>query len=82
MGILLEYENGSQRALGQCRFGVDISKTQSRPAGVCLLSARRVYFVPESQHSHTHWPWEFCEMKGSLVFWFNDSETRVFYNGS
>lgn len=36
-GILLEYENGGQRALGQCRFNVDLARVYRRPVRICLF---------------------------------------------
>ena len=34
-GILLEYEDGTQRACGQCKIGVDPIKEYFRPAFIC-----------------------------------------------
>lgn len=35
-GIILEYANGAQRALGQCRFGLDPVSTVTNPSEICL----------------------------------------------
>ncbi|KAH8683636.1 hypothetical protein BGZ61DRAFT_424903 [Ilyonectria robusta] len=35
-GIILEYANGSQRAIGQCRFGLDPVTTVVNPSQICL----------------------------------------------
>ncbi|KFA81328.1 hypothetical protein S40288_08298 [Stachybotrys chartarum IBT 40288] len=36
-GLLLEYENGAQRALGQCRIGVDPVHVYINPTHICFL---------------------------------------------
>lgn len=35
-GILLEYQNGAQRSLGQCRLGVDKGKHYTKPTHLCF----------------------------------------------
>lgn len=40
VGMLLEYENGGQRSLGQCRIGVDPVTSYRKPARICLLRRR------------------------------------------
>lgn len=35
-GILLEYQNGAQRSLGQCRLGVDKGKHYTKPTRLCF----------------------------------------------
>ncbi|KAH6988524.1 hypothetical protein EDB80DRAFT_782172 [Ilyonectria destructans] len=35
-GIILQYANGAQRALGQCRFGLDSVTTVANPLQICL----------------------------------------------
>lgn len=35
-GMLLEYADGAQRALGQCRVGVDPVEAHAGPSGICL----------------------------------------------
>ncbi|RFN55520.1 hypothetical protein FIE12Z_166 [Fusarium flagelliforme] len=48
-GILLEYEDGSQRACGQCRMGVDPVKEYVRPAFICMrevAGTRRRFNIP------------------------------------
>ncbi|KFA79697.1 hypothetical protein S40288_09316, partial [Stachybotrys chartarum IBT 40288] len=36
-GLLLEYENGAQRALGQCRIGLDPVHAYINPTHICFL---------------------------------------------
>lgn len=38
LGILFVYHNGSQRALGQCRIGVDSSTIHKDPMGICIAN--------------------------------------------
>jgi len=42
MGMLLEYKNGAQRSLGQCRIDVDPVKSYTKPLRICLR--RRRYY--------------------------------------
>lgn len=47
-GILLEYDNGAQRSLGQCRLDIDPVEYSTRPAGICF---RRETHLIGPQHS-------------------------------
>lgn len=40
-GMLLKYDNGAQRSLGQCRIGIDPSESYTKPSRICLQ--RRLY---------------------------------------
>ncbi|KAH6955686.1 hypothetical protein BKA56DRAFT_503580 [Ilyonectria sp. MPI-CAGE-AT-0026] len=48
VGILLEYDNGAQRSLGQCRLGVDLVEYSTRPARICF---RRDTYDVGPEHS-------------------------------
>lgn len=61
--ILLEYEDGSQRACGQCRMGVDPVKEYVKPAFICKceVTGRRHFDIPHyelefnmGKHKHGH----------------------------
>ncbi|RBQ69023.1 hypothetical protein FVER53590_00356 [Fusarium verticillioides] len=43
-GLLLDYANGAQRAIGQCRVGIDPSKAYEEPSWFCY----RDIYDPES----------------------------------
>lgn len=43
-GMLLEYDNGAQRSLGQCRIGIAPAKSYTKPSRICLQ--RRLYSKP------------------------------------
>ncbi|KAH6984428.1 hypothetical protein BKA56DRAFT_654838 [Ilyonectria sp. MPI-CAGE-AT-0026] len=36
LGMILEYANGSERAIGQCRFGLDRVTTVANPSRICF----------------------------------------------
>lgn len=52
-GMLLYYKNGAQRAVGQCRVGVDDSTSYDDPRGICLFGRAAL------QHSESEWNDEF-----------------------
>ena len=83
-GIILHYENGGSRALGNVQVGVDPSCTVVKPTHVCIAYAcfRRKYLVLElrSDPQHVLFPSEgvifsSCRrLKGVLQYWFNDDD--------
>ncbi|KAI1104521.1 hypothetical protein F4804DRAFT_306751 [Jackrogersella minutella] len=90
-GMLLEYENGAQRALGQCRIGIDLTKTYVRPTHFCFL--RQVYSPPRKlyqikavimectergDHRHNDEGWICSPMSCELDFWFDDKEVDIY----
>ncbi len=89
-GILFEYENGAQQALGQCRLGVDPYKTCVKPSSFCLIhesyfrpqtevtfQAARVEFTHEPEHGHDKDSWACFTMSGTLRFWFTDETSHL-----
>lgn len=90
-GILLEYEDGIKRALGQCRLGFDPVRCYEYPTRLCYLPGIyrlkrghtreprvvHVAFDPESDLlvRHDTGKWEICPMKGTLHFAFSCLET-------
>ena len=86
-GLLFEYVGGGQRALGQCRLGVDRSETFTCVSHIAFanvirletgsteqLKATRVSFeeVPEGDAG-----WSRFAMTGTLWFWFSPQETHL-----
>lgn len=93
-GILFTYTNGSQRALGQCRVGIDASITCKTPTYICIANfqhspPKRGYRLQVSEvqvtHAleHTHRfqgvQWECFPMRGWLEFWFRRQESQVYH---
>ncbi|KAI1506026.1 hypothetical protein F5X99DRAFT_404574 [Biscogniauxia marginata] len=89
-GILLEYQNGAQRPLGQCRIHVDVTKEYATPAYICFLrmtslrpqtsaSLRgvKVECAKNDEHHHAEEGWTCCTMDGELDFWFNSEESDM-----
>lgn len=90
-GILLEYENGAQRALGQCRLQVDPSRTYTKPSLLCFvnlvckgkvdeeddLEVVKMQFDDGAEHGHQQENWACFEMVGTLHFWFRGPQSRV-----
>jgi len=89
-GILLDYENGAQRALGQCRYNVDPTETYSQPAFICILETttpprpgwnkqRQAVRVEGAcgEHGHDGDGWTCFTMEGNLEFWFTGEEASL-----
>ncbi|KAL2173135.1 uncharacterized protein P884DRAFT_265409 [Thermothelomyces heterothallicus CBS 202.75] len=85
MGMLLDYDNGGQRAVGQCRLHVDPSRTFPRPSFVAFLNLPeygegvRVLFgdlpsLDEDEHGDS---WCYFAMAGTLDFWFGPDAAAV-----
>lgn len=90
MGILLQYENGAQRSLGQCRLGVDPVQNYVKPAHICLHpqdyvrsgtsirgQATMVRATSGREHHHNGQGWMCFEMQDELEFWFSCEETKL-----
>ncbi|KAL6910159.1 hypothetical protein GGI43DRAFT_389466 [Trichoderma evansii] len=83
-GILLEYEDGTERALGQCRLGLDPVQCYEHPTNFYYAGAKcvnrsgreyksvRAAFDSETGLFSTHdtAEWETCQMKGVIQFSF------------
>ena len=90
-GILFAYRNGAQRALGDCRLGVDPYRAQESPRFMCTLATTdqqpfelralqtvQVEFAERCTHGGEEAEvWNCYEMKGTLRFWFNDEECQL-----
>lgn len=91
VGILLDYENGGRRSVGQCRVGVDEVDYYAKPAYICLHG--EPYFETESSvslqstsvqctscgdaHIHDTLGWACFPVEGELEFWFSAEHTLV-----
>lgn len=89
-GILAEYNNGSQRALGECRIGMDPVCTYKNPACLCFsrvthhrpgtaieLKGTKVCAAYQSKHKHDEEGWSCFPMQGNLQFWFTNEQSVV-----
>jgi hypothetical protein len=88
-GIILKYENGGCRALGQCRVNADASDTVDRPQQICIREDRRVrrvhglmsrYLVPKVLFIHDFEEdtcdkeWKRHPLEGFIEFWFHSGD--------
>jgi hypothetical protein len=89
-GILFEYENGGQQALGQCRLGVDSHKTCVKPLSFGFihesyfrlrtnvrLQAAKVEFTHEHERNYDRDGWTWFTMGGNLRFWFTNETSHL-----
>lgn len=89
-GILVEYLDGSKRALGHCKVGIDQTQECIEPGQLCYVStisnsplpglkrqSVQVVVSKENAHEHVGTDWICCPMKGVLGFWFNDKDTKI-----
>lgn len=88
-GMLVDYDDGGQRALGQCRLHVDPSKTFERPSRIAFLrvpgphSPRVIVLfdgLPSADDPRLD-EWLYYEMKGTLDFWFSANHEYVVVRG-
>lgn len=89
-GILAEYSNGSQRALGECRIGVDPVCTYKNPACLCFTQVTRkrpgtsielkgikVSSSYQPEHKHDEVGWSCFPMRGTLQLWFTNQQSSL-----
>jgi hypothetical protein len=82
-GIVLEYRDGSKRALGQCRLGIDVSEECADPTQLCYnnLSKNTVlvkFYSNGSAHPrHEESGWTCCSMRGVLEFWYSERDAEL-----
>ncbi len=90
-GLLFEYSNGAQRALGNCRLGVDLCRVYQKPRLLCRLE--KTYRMPRfgverravmveltadvEQHTHEEQGWCCSDLSGILRFWFTGEESYL-----
>jgi hypothetical protein len=90
-GLLLEYGNGSQRCLGECRTGLDTELVFKNPEFLCMgevyngdQKAFQVRVYSERPHKPKTGKWKCCNMRGTrgiLKYWRKDRSCgmRVIY---
>ncbi|OTB14314.1 hypothetical protein K445DRAFT_23719 [Daldinia sp. EC12] len=89
-GILLHYNNGAERALGQCRIGVDPAKIYDMPTYVCFIPQRYtrpnrpgqiktaiVRCTNQDDHKHDEEGWVCTPMCHDLDFWFTQGQVDI-----
>ncbi|KAI0474610.1 hypothetical protein F4859DRAFT_74248 [Xylaria cf. heliscus] len=87
-GMVLYYQNGGCRAVGQCRFDVDSAKHFIQPSQICFRShsvnaSRNCIFsvveVDWKHHPHTHEEkgWNCQLLKGNLLYWYNQNSSFI-----
>jgi hypothetical protein len=90
MGMLFEYDNGGQRALGQCRLHVAEERTYMRPRSVAFaklaveegdIRGVKVCFGGPSSCSPDGEKWEHYAMVGTLEFWFTGFSADISVRG-
>ncbi|CAG7559849.1 unnamed protein product [Fusarium equiseti] len=79
-GFLLEYNDGAQRALGNCRLGVDRMVKYWKPSRICLMGGPQgsprlpmsyVEAGNDDEHEHELLGWTCNPCHGVLEFWFS-----------
>ena len=95
-GMVFEYDNGGQRAVGQCRVLVDECETYERPSSIAFANIMRtsidgatgkVHRYPNSVQVSFDGPcmdgnkWSHYAMAGTLEFWFTFSLESVSVRG-
>ena len=90
-GVMFTYRNDAQRALGECRLGVDRCRAYENPRFMCTLatitdrqiSEQRelrtveIQFADRCTHGDEDGGWDCYEMKGTLRFWFTHHESHL-----
>lgn len=89
-GIVLNYRNGGQRAIGQCRVGVDAIEEYIAPTHICWrtytssqngrrgLQCLKVELVSKSTRTHGDVEWQWHEAKGMIHFSFSEGSSDLF----
>lgn len=91
-GLLSVYQDGAQRALGDCRVGVDPYETYETPRTLSVLTISdwethvvrdvrraRIYFTDQriGDDDDEVLDCNLYEMKGTLHFWFDHEQTQI-----
>ncbi|KAJ4003793.1 hypothetical protein NW752_011916 [Fusarium irregulare] len=85
-GLLLEYNNGAQRALGNCRLGVDRMVKYWKPSRFCQmggplgsprLGISYVEAGNNDEHEHELQGWTCSPFKGVVEFWFSKDHSII-----
>jgi hypothetical protein len=89
-GILLQYDDGSQQTVGQCRLNVSLEKINFSPSMICHRTVKLQYedgvvvdFATEPVKNSDWTGWGRSMMSGRINFWFTcDSAVLVIDYGS
>lgn len=92
-GILIEYNDGLKKSLGQCRLGMDSVQSYKKPSSIShastyqptcerhLVACKGVHVIFDSQNQQyledEELIWESYEMKGQLYLWFTMHEVYL-----
>jgi hypothetical protein len=85
-GMIFDYSNGAQRALGDCRFGYYQAKTYLRPRRLCychvqptpaIVRGVHVEIGSESDHAHSGDDWKCSKMEENIEFWFSKEHSVI-----
>ena len=91
-GIVVYYENGGSRAVGQCRLHVDGSTLVARPTRICFLAIMylsrlgkrerhgiRVEFWGDGHHPHRHngEGWKCRPLRGDVQLSFTEDSSYL-----
>ncbi|KAJ6780427.1 hypothetical protein PWT90_09615 [Aphanocladium album] len=89
-GVLVRYNNGGERALGQCRIGVDAVRVYEQPACFCYKKTKylrhgtrverdsvRIECHSNAKHDHSGDGWTCTEFPSRLEWWFTSEESRI-----
>lgn len=89
-GVLVQYDNGGERALGQCRIGVDAVRVYEQPACFCYKKTKylrqgtrverdgvQIECSTSKKHHHAEGGWVCCQFPGRLEWWFTSEEARI-----
>ncbi|KAK5992557.1 hypothetical protein PT974_05970 [Cladobotryum mycophilum] len=91
LGFILRYENGSERAVGQCRTGKDLVRTIVNPACLCFfhedhhkpVTSRtvRLEVSTSPEHQHDKPGWTCSPMCGTVETWYNHFSMQLYIVG-
>ena len=89
-GLVFEYGTGAQRALGDCRLGVEPYQTYTQPQFLCIRQityettrsrldrrAFMIQFPDNREHGHEEQDWRCLEMSGVLQLWFTHEAFHI-----
>lgn len=80
-GILLDYQNGGQQALGECRLGLDPAQVYHQPTRLVLIiedgkhpelghqveRCRLVFGHRRLKRDSSYWNWQHCRLKKHVL---------------
>lgn len=89
-GVVLAYDNGGQRAVGDCRVGIEPFERYENPKWLCSSAATtadqmdiyrtdlvRVRFAGDAAQGHEEEGWECQAMDGILKFWVSNESQHL-----